>query len=291
VLEEQREYWPISVRQVHYRLLGPFAPLIHASKPESKYINLLKCYRALIDICARGRVARLMPWEAIADETRVPDLNAAFANPAGFFRYEFANFMIGYWRNLLQSQRHHIEIVNEKLTVQSILQQVARRYTMPVTPMRGMSVLDHKNRIVKRYKRSRKDKLIILAVSDLDPAGDTIAEDLAKSFQRDFGINKLEVYKAALTIDQVQEYQLEPSMDAKDTSPTYPAYVAKYGITDAYELDALEPAYLAETLQKAIEDVIDIELFNEELSAEEADSAQIIAVRQRAEEFFRSLKL
>ena len=34
VLNEQRDYWPISARQIHYRLLGPDAPLKHASKPD-----------------------------------------------------------------------------------------------------------------------------------------------------------------------------------------------------------------------------------------------------------------
>jgi hypothetical protein len=36
ILEAQRDYWPLSARQVHYRLLGPNAPLIHASKPNSR---------------------------------------------------------------------------------------------------------------------------------------------------------------------------------------------------------------------------------------------------------------
>ena len=35
VIEAQREFWPLSVRQVHYRLLGAAAPLKHASKPDS----------------------------------------------------------------------------------------------------------------------------------------------------------------------------------------------------------------------------------------------------------------
>ena len=30
IVEEQREFWPLSVRQIHYRLLGENAPLIHA---------------------------------------------------------------------------------------------------------------------------------------------------------------------------------------------------------------------------------------------------------------------
>ena len=37
VLNEQREYWPLSDRQIHYRLLGVDAPLTHASKPDSRY--------------------------------------------------------------------------------------------------------------------------------------------------------------------------------------------------------------------------------------------------------------
>jgi hypothetical protein len=291
VLDEQREYWPISVRQIHYRLLGSDAPLIHASKPESRYQNNLKSYRALVDVCARGRVAGRIPWKAIADETRVTALNSAFGNTGEFFRQEFGNFLQGYWRDLLQSQPHHIEIINEKLTVQSILQQVARRYTMPLTVMRGMNTLEPKRRVWLRHQASQKSKLIILGISDLDPAGDTISEDLAKSFQRDFGVENIEVYKAALTLEQVSQYNLAPSMDAKRTSPTYASYVARRDTTNAYELDALAPSDLADIIEDAIVDVIDVDLYNQELAAEEADSAQIVAVRQQTDTFFKSLKL
>ena len=30
ILEDQRDYWPLTVRQIHYRLLGEDAPHIHA---------------------------------------------------------------------------------------------------------------------------------------------------------------------------------------------------------------------------------------------------------------------
>jgi hypothetical protein len=73
--------------------------------------------------------------------------------------------------------------------------------------------------------------LILLIVSDLDPAGDAIAKDLVKSFRRDFGIDKIEACKVALTIDQVVEFGLEPSMEAKNSSPTYNAFIERYGIT------------------------------------------------------------
>jgi hypothetical protein len=126
---------------------------------------------------------------------------------------------------------------------------------------------------------------------DLDPAGDTIAEDLVKSFRRDFEIDEdeIEAFKVALTFDQIGEFQLEPSMDAKKKSPTYKAYVKKYGITDAYELEAMDPGDLIEVLNEAIKDVIDIDLYNQELAAEEKDSAEIIAVQKKAREYMKSL--
>jgi hypothetical protein len=89
----------------------------------------------------------------------------------------------------------------------------------------------------------------------------------------------------------VDEFELAPSMEAKDTSPTYQSFVDTYGITDAYELEAMDPADLARTLETAIEEVLDIDLYNQELAAEEADSAQIIAVQKQAEAFFKSLQL
>jgi hypothetical protein len=289
ILEEQRDYWPVSDRQIHYRLLGPDAPLTHASKPDSTYVNDKASYRKLVDLLSRGRINGLIAWEAIEDVTRPADTHSAFRNTAEFFRDQFKDFLKGYWRNRQQSQPNHIEIVAEKLTVQTILEKVAEEFTIPLTISRGMSSLPPKKAIQLRFRWSRKKKLILLVVSDLDPAGDAIAEDLVKSFRRDFSIYSIEAYKVALTIDQVEEFGLEPSMEAKETSPTYGAFVDKYGITDAYELEAMDPADLAETLENAVKEVLDLDLYNEELAAEEADSQKIVAVQNQTAEFFKSL--
>ena len=62
-----------------------------------------------------------------------------------------------------------------------------------------------------------------------------------------------------LTIEQKRHFALEPSMEAKNTSPTYQSFVDKYpelinsetGIADAFELEALSPEDLAQTLEDA----------------------------------------
>jgi ParB-like chromosome segregation protein Spo0J len=57
ILKENKEFWPLTVRQIHYRLLGPHAPLTHASKPDSRYLNDYNSYQKAIDVCTRGRLS------------------------------------------------------------------------------------------------------------------------------------------------------------------------------------------------------------------------------------------
>jgi hypothetical protein len=284
VINEHRKFWPLSIRQIHYRLLGANAPLTHASKPGSTYINDSKSYKKLCNLLARGRVEGRVPWQAIDDERRPELLNNHYWNPGEFFKAQLSRFLVGYMRNGQQSQPDHIEIIAEKLTVKTILESVAERYSIPLTINRGMSGPTVKRKIVQRYNASRKRKLIVLVVSDLDPAGDAIAQDIRDSFERDFGIghDRIEVYKAALNIDQVDEMELEPSMEAKDSSPTYDAFVQRYGITDAYELEALEPADLQRILQDAIEEVMDLDAYNAEIERDDKDAVDIAAMKQLA---------
>jgi hypothetical protein len=147
-----------------------------------------------------------------------------------------------------------------------------------------------KKKIADRYRRSKKKSLILLVVADLDPAGDAIAQDIRDAFERDFGIpsSRIEVYKVAANIEQVQEMDLEPSMEAKDSSPTYNDFVEKYGITDAYELEALEPADLQQILKDAIEEVMDLTAYQAELEQEKKDAVAVVAAKQMVIDFLKT---
>ena len=113
-------------------------------------------YRAAVDVAARARIQGVLPWQAIADETRPVDSNRAFHDLGEFFRQETEDFLSGYWRDLLQSQPHHIEIVAEKLTVRSILARIAREHTMPLTISRGMCSLPAKRKIMTATPAAKK---------------------------------------------------------------------------------------------------------------------------------------
>lgn len=277
VIKQLRKYWPISVRQIHYRLLNN-PPLRHASKPDSTYCNDLDSYKSLDELVTRARLTGQIPFRVIADETRPVTTWDVFGDPAPFVRQQLDEFLKGYWRNLQQSQPNHIEIVGEKNTVGGILRPIAGKYCIPLTIGRGFSSIPPRYEMAQRFFKSGKSKLILLIVSDFDPDGEQICNSFARSMRDDFGVSRIEAVKVALTQDQVQSYQLPPDLEAKQGSPNYQRFVDKYG-TAVSELEALEPDALQRELSNAIDAVMDCDLFNAEVESEAQDAAFLEAAR------------
>ena len=150
--------------------------------------------------------------ESIADETRPESLWDVWDGVHAFLHEQIDKFGRGYWRNLMQSQPNYIVLVPEKLTVKTIVDQVAMKYCIPSIVGRGYMSLPPRYKIAQRFKASGKDKLILLGVSDFDPDGDEIGHSLARSLRDDFGIANIEPIKVALTAEQVSALKLPPMM-------------------------------------------------------------------------------
>ncbi|MCD4726056.1 MAG: ParB/RepB/Spo0J family partition protein [Pirellulales bacterium] len=277
IIEGLRNFWPVSVRQIHYGHLNDPA-LIHASKPGSTYRNDRRSYQALVELVARARVAGIVPMRIIQDATRPVTVWKVHNDVQDFIRGEVDGFCKGYWRDLTQSQPSHIEIVGEKNTIGPIIRPIAAQYCIPVTIGRGFCSLRPRYDIAERFRKSGKDRLVLLILSDFDPDGEEIAHSFARSLRDDFGIEEIEPVKVALTADQVDEYELPPAMQAKQTSTNYKRFADKHG-DDAWELEALPPETLQSVLQEAIDSVLDVEAFNHEVDQEKADAAKLEGVR------------
>ena len=63
--------------------------------------------------------------------------------------------------------------------------------------------------------------------------------------------------------------------------PTRRAFVEKHGDDSVYELDALTPAQLANLLEEAILDVIDVDAYESELAEEERDLEAIATLKRQ----------
>lgn len=289
VLNDRRNFWPLSDRQIHYALLND-PPLRHASKPDSVYDNTPQSYKSLVELLTRARLAGIIPMSVIADETRPVITWEVHADPRGFIRGQIDGFLKNYARDLLRSQPNHIEIVAEKNTLLSVMRPVAMRYCLPITTGRGYCSLPPRHEIVQRYRKSGKANLVVLIVSDFDPDGEEIAHSLARSLRDDFGVEAIHPVKVALTEQQVVDYGLPPVMKAKTTSVHHAKFIRRYG-DDVWEVEALPPETLQSILEEAIDGVLDVERFNEEIDAEKRDAAFLDAVRQRVHGVLRELDL
>jgi hypothetical protein len=209
---------------------------------------------------------------------------------AQFIDLEMYNFLRGYRRDLLQSQPDHVELVVEKLTVKSVIEPVAKKYTMPMTIGRGYCSINPRYEIVQRYRQSGKDRLILLIASDFDPDGDEIAESFVRSVRDDFGVKDVVATKFLLRQDQIREWGLPPNgMEAKETSSKYKKFVDRHGSTDVFELEAVDPVVMQRATSDAIEASIDLARFNEELAAEKYDAAKLAAMKSLASEAFSGM--
>ena len=289
VLDERRNFWPLSDRQIHYALLNN-PPLIHASKPDSQYRNDAKSYKALTDLLTRARLDGRIPWDAISDPTRPVTLWRVHSNPATFIRDQLDTFLKGYWRDLMRSQPNHIEIVVEKNTVESIIRPVTMEYTIPLTSGRGYCSLPPRRAMAERFASSGKEKLVLLILSDHDPDGEEIASSFARSMRDDFGITSIMPIKVALTVEQIEQFQLPPQMTAKTTSSNYGKFAEKHGDA-AYELEALNPADLQQVLRDAIKSVVDRDLLDQEIAAEKADAAKLDALRRQTKRLLAGVSI
>lgn len=278
VVEENREYWPLTVRRVHYLLLND-PPLRHDKKPDSVYLNDKGSYKALTNLLIRARLSEDIPMEAIEDSTRPIQLGGGFSTFEEFVALETEDFLTGYSRDLMQGQPHHIEIMLEKNALRTVIEAVARDYCIPVTTGRGFSSLSPRYDLFKRFRHSGKSKLVLLMLTDFDPDGEEIAKSFARSLRDDFGMKNIHPIKVALTADDVRDNDLPSDMDAKPSSPNYKKFVAKHGVKVA-ELDAAPVKLLQDSLRKAIESVIDVQEFNAQIELERQDSANVEAHRR-----------
>ncbi len=277
-VDSEKEYWPLTVRRVHYLLLND-PPLRHDRKPSSVYQNDLKSYKALANLLLRARLTGGILHRAIEDETRPIRVVSTYQKPEDFIKDEMTDFLRHYARDLLRGQPHHIDILVEKNAIRKHVERVADEYGVPCTTGRGYSSLTPRWRMVQRFHASGKAELALLILSDFDPDGEEIAANFSRSLRDDFGLHNVLAHKVALSGDDVRKDNLPSDMEAKTSSPNDRKFVAKHGIHVA-ELDAAPVTLLQEKLRDAIESCLDIELFNAELAKEKEDAVFITAKKK-----------
>ena len=114
VVSELREYWPLTLRQVYYRLVAG-----------SVIENNRGSYQALSKICSEMRIEGVLDWFCIQDKTRRISVKRGFEDGQTFVTASAQNFLRGYTRCLVQGQERHVELWVEKDALSGIFEDVA----------------------------------------------------------------------------------------------------------------------------------------------------------------------
>jgi hypothetical protein len=283
-----KDYWPISERAIHYRLIDH--EVYRNTKLRLLYTNDRNSSDDLSDMVSRLRIFGELSWDAIEDETRPVTSWNTHKNESDYFRQEMAGFMDGYFRDLMQSQHHFFVIVTEKLTVKRFVDDIGAEFTIPVVVIRGNSSKSALWDIVKRFRASGKENLFLFCLGDCDPSGDNIVDTTIISLRHDFhlGEENVQGVRVAMTHRQAEQLKLPKDLQANEDDSNYERFVAKHGRTDCYELDAVDPEKLKQMLRHAILSVVDIDLYNKEVDALNAGEEWCQGIRKAFNEFVQS---
>jgi hypothetical protein len=263
ILDEYRDHLPLTVRQIFYRLVGSYG-----------YDKSQKAYKALAENMVLARRARFIPFEAIRDDGVM------------IYAQRWHNGVEGFWDEVGQQARHYrrdrqlgqpvrIELWAESAGMMPQLDRVAAPYSIPVYSAGGQPSVTANKSIADRII-GRNVPTVMLHVGDYDPSGEsifrTMSADVAAFVRADRIIYNLELIpvRAALTADQVDHYNL-PTAPAKGSDSR-----SKTWKGETCQLEALAPDQLAEVVEGAIQEWVDMDIYQRQVDVEQAERVQLL---------------
>ena len=278
-----------SDRKYFYLLLN-IPGLLRNDVRKTPFENNDKCYQDVTDMLTRLRLDGSIPFDAVVDETRPVVEWDTHRSVGPFITRELDKFLSGYWRDLLQSQPNHVELLVEKNTVAKDLKRIAAKYTLPMTSGRGYSSLPPRKGMVDRFRESGKEKLIVIVASDFDPEGQDIPNAFGLSLRTisTSTPTSLSSIKAMLTHQQTQEMDLHEGQMAKEDGARYQRFVDAYG-DRCWELEAIPTETQREIMEGAIQRTLDMEAFRCEVETQRREQGELDEHRRRVRELLAGM--
>ena len=275
VLASMRDYWPLTLRQLYYRLVG--AEII---------ANNLREYKKLSRVLTKARLQKLVEPRAIEDRSRSMVQWPVYPSADDFVAESKDAFLTGYRRDLLQTQPVAWEIWVEKDALVNMCSWVAVRYGLPVVVAKGYSSISFLIELSARIRSewSENDRPVgIIYLGDFDPSGMNMLPTMEHTLKEEMEIpdGSLRTIRCALNPDHVSLYKLPHSPDAVKMGDTRAKeFIEQYGEI-AVELDALPPDVLMHLLDEAIRQELDLTEYKKECQRQSKDENYIATFRDQ----------
>jgi len=231
----------VTVRQIYYHLVS--IQLINNNKAE---------YLRIVDNTKKGRLAGLLPFDKIIDDTREAQKTPSWNNIKTIIQAAISQYRSDWWID----QDNYVEVWLEKRSLSRIFYPITNYYDVNLCVGGGYQSWSEVWEAKGRFLRREGKRLVILYFGDLDPSGKDMPRDIKERLET-IGID-VEVKEIALTKEDIEEYNL-PRNPTKATDTRNRAYREKYGITWGVELDALPPDVLRQKIRDSISDNCDVD--------------------------------
>lgn len=252
--------YDLSLRQLYYQLVS-----------KNLLTNEEKSYKNLGSLVSDARLAGLIDWDMIKDRGREMLANPHWDNPKDFLESVTPQYRFDLW----ERQSVYVEVMVEKQALEGVLIPVCRLLDVPFTANKGYSSSSALYEASKRYmKAAHGDKeLFVIYLGDHDPSGIDMSRDVKDRLDLFTGYD-VQVQRVALNMDQVEALN-PPENPAKISDSRANSYIAQFGHS-SWELDAIEPAQLAQIVQTAVSNIMDLHKFEADRKKQEAERKKLL---------------
>lgn len=237
--------------------------------------NTDRNYKNLGNWVNDARLAGQMDWGYIVDRTRNVRSVSHWDTPQDIMRGAASSYRLDKW----STQPNRVEVWVEKDAMVGVLEDVCADLDVPFFSCRGYT---SQSELWAAAQRLRSYQVagqmpVVIHLGDHDPSGIDMTRDIRERLEmfteqdwlnasdtlngsvtvgairedmRAQGAGPVLVERIALTMDQIEERQPPPN-PTKLTDSRAPDYVAQYGY-ESWELDALDPAFLADLVRDAV---------------------------------------
>jgi hypothetical protein len=186
-------------------------------------------------------------------EIRGVERTPSWDDPKSFARDAATQFRLNNWKQ----QPMRCEVWSEKGTVRGVLKPVLDKYGVGFNPVHGFNSATNAYQAASDFDLR---PLVVLYVGDWDPSGLYMSERDIPARNEKYGGDHITVKRIALTQDQLADLPSFPASD-KRKDPRYRWFIENYGdelLDDGqcWELDALDPNELRDTVEANIQDCI-----------------------------------
>ncbi len=261
IRQYQAQGFSLTLRQLYYQFVA------RALIP-----NTERDYKRLGNIVSDARRAGMIDWEAIEDRTRFIRAISSWDDP----REILQTTVDSYHKDLWKTQDKRFEVWIEKDALIGVVEPTCKELDLPHFSCRGYvsdSEMWHGAMRLLRHVRNGQD-VIVLHLGDHDPSGIDMTRDITDRLNLfSFFKDGIEVRRIALTMEQIKVVNPPPN-PAKVTDSRYEKYAAEFG-DESWELDALEPAYIADLIRTAVFEERDIDRWEVAYNEQEEERGQI----------------